>query len=132
MPAWLLVVLVVVATHRLTRLVVADEIPLVKVPRDRMVGWLDPDQPGRRAPWGGFGRSVAYLLGCPWCMSIWVGGALVWLTVQVHGLPVPWLVWLAASSCTGWAASAESEHEQRWELNDLEIQAERAKAAVRR
>jgi uncharacterized protein DUF1360 len=129
MPAWLLVLLVVVATHRLTRLAVADEIPLVKVPRDAAVNWLDPTTPGARAPWGGFGRSVAYLLGCPWCMSIWVGGVLVWLTAVMVGLPAPWLVWLAASSVTGWAASAESEHEQRYELNEQAMTRGRAEAA---
>src|SRR5688572_6745591 len=115
MPTWLLVVLVVVAIHRLTRLAVADEIPLVKVPRDAIVGWLDPDPP-KRAPLRGFGRSVAYLMTCPWCMSMWVGGFVVWATAYLVGLPVPVLVWLAASSVTGWAASAESEHEQRHEL----------------
>lgn len=121
MPSWLLVALVVLATYRVTRLVVVDEIPLVKIPRDKAVNWLEPETVGKQAPWGEFGRSVAYLLGCPWCMSVWVGGALVWLTVWLHGLPVPWLVWLAASSITGWAAQAESEHEQRWKLRQRDI-----------
>jgi hypothetical protein len=123
MPAWLLVLLVFMAVHRLTRLMVADEIPLVKVPRDKAVNWLDPDVPGRRAPWGGFGRSIAYLATCPWCTSAYTGGAVVGLTAWLVGLPVPWLVWAAASSFTGWAASAESEHEQRHELRQRQIDA---------
>jgi hypothetical protein len=128
---WLLTILVIVTVHRLTRLAVADEIPLVKVPRDTVVNWLDPID-GRRGHWGGLGRSIAYLLGCPWCMSVWVGGVVVWLTVWLHGLPVPWLVWAAASSVTGWAASAESEHEQRWKLNEQLIAAgERTTAGPR-
>jgi hypothetical protein len=131
MPTWLLVALVILATHRLTRLAVADEIPLVKVPRDAAVNWLDPETPGKQAPLGGLGRSIAYLLGCPWCMSVWVGGGVVWLTVHYVGLPAPWLVWLAASSVTGWAASAESEHEQRWQLNDQAIARGKAEAARR-
>lgn len=117
---WLLVVLVCLAVHRLTRLAIADEIPIVKVPRDRIVDWLDPLD-GRRGAWGGFGKSVAYLLGCPWCMSVWVGGFVVWGTVWLHGLPVPWLVWAAASSVTGWAASAEAEHDQRWKLRERDL-----------
>lgn len=121
MPTWLLVLLVFLATHRLTRLVVADEIPLVKAPRDAIVNWLDPDRPKRRAPLGGFGRSIAYLITCPWCMSGWTGGAIVWATAYLVDLPVPWLVWAAASSFTGWAASAESEHEQRHELRQRQI-----------
>lgn len=120
--AWLLVLLVILAIHRLTRLAVADEIPLVKVPRDKAVDWLDPLN-GRLPPWGGFGKSIAYLLGCPWCMSVWVGGFVVWGTAWLHGLPVPWLVWAAASSVTGWAAAAESEHDQRWKLNEQRLAA---------
>jgi hypothetical protein len=123
MPAWLLVVLTVITIHRVTRLVVADEIPIVKVPRDRAVDWLDPLTPGRRAPWGGFGKSVAYLLTCPWCMSVWTGAVIVFVVCHVTNLPVPVLVWAAASSVTGWAASAESEHEQRWQLADQQITA---------
>lgn len=124
MHEWLLVLLLIVAVHRLTRLAVADEIPLVKVPRDTIVDWLDPvgaaGQPPK-PPLGGFGRSIAYLLTCPWCMSMWVGGALVWATTWWVSVPVPLLVWLAASSVTGWAASAESEHEQRHELAQRQI-----------
>lgn len=131
MPAWLLVLLVFLAVHRLTRLAIADEIPVVKVPRDWVVNRLDPDVPGARPAWGGFGRSVAYLLGCPWCMSAWTGGLVVWLTAWLVGLPVPWLVWLAASSVTGLIASAESEHEQRYELNEQDIAKGKAEAARR-
>ena len=119
--AWLLTLLVVLAVHRLTRLAIADEIPVVKVPRDRIVDWLDPVA-GRRGHWGGFGRSVAYLLGCPWCMSVWVGAFVVWGTAWTVGLPVPWLVWAAASSVTGWAASAESEHDQRYALRQRDLE----------
>lgn len=121
MPTWLLVALVFLATHRLTRLAIADEIPLVKVPRDAAVNWLDPEAAGARAPWGGFGRSVAYLLGCPWCMSVWVGAWVVGLTAWLVGLPAPWLVWVASSSVTGLVASWESEHEQRHALNDQAV-----------
>jgi hypothetical protein len=120
MPAWLLVALILGGVHRLTRLLVQDEIPLVKVPRDKVVAWLDPP-PGRRPPWGGLGRSIAYLATCPWCMSVWVGAGVVWLTAWLHGVPVPWLVWAAASSTTGLLGSWEAEHEQRWQLNDRDL-----------
>lgn len=119
MPVWLLVILVIITVHRVTRLAVADELPLVRVPREWAVNWLDPGT--GRAPLGGFGRSIAYLLTCPWCMSFWVGAAVVWATAHTVGLPAPVLVWVAASSVTGWAASAEAEHEQRWQLADHQI-----------
>lgn len=131
MPAWLLVLLVFLAVHRLTRLAIADEIPVVKLPRDWIVNRLDPDVPGVRPAWGRFGRSVAYLLGCPWCMSMYMGGLVVWLTAWLVGLPAPWLVWLAASSVTGLIASVESEHEQRYELNEQDIAKGKAEAARR-
>ncbi len=119
MPVWLKVLLVIVTVHRATRLAVADEIPLAKAPRDWVIARLDP--PGRRPPWGKFGTSIAYLVDCPWCMSVWVGAAVVWATSRWVGLPAPVLVWAAASTVTGLIASWESEHEQRWKLNDQAI-----------
>lgn len=120
MGNWLLVVLVMLATHRLTRLVVVDEIPLVKIPRDKAVDWLDPVAPGKRAPLGGFGRSIAYLMGCPWCTSAYTGGIVVLLTSLTASLPTPLLVWAASSSVTGLIASFEARHEQIWEAAELE------------
>jgi hypothetical protein len=118
--AWLVALLTILAIHRLTRLAVADEIPVVKVPREKLQNWFDPLD-GRLPPAGGRLRSIAYLLGCPWCMSIWIGAILVLVVCHVVSLPVPALVWLAASSVTGWAASAESEHEQRHTLRQRQI-----------
>ena len=50
-------------TARITRLITDDYI----------LGWLRAAVIGR---WGPLSKP-AYLIGCPWCMSIWVAGAVV-------------------------------------------------------
>lgn len=57
---WLIVLLFVLAVARLTHLVTQDFI------FDRPRAWL------QRC----CGTSIAYLVQCPWCLSIWIGGAL--------------------------------------------------------
>lgn len=97
----LVVALVCLATHRLTLGVVEDR--LTRRPRtaiqnhyerayEQRTGRVDPDE---------WQSAVAYLLSCPWCMSIWVGGAVTAATVYLTSVPLPVLVWLASSSVTG-------------------------------
>lgn len=113
MAADLVTVLVfVLATHRLTRLVVRDEVPLARVPRDWILdtfGSYDEDghlTGGRR--WGALGWALAYVLTCDWCTSVWVGYGLLGICALsgVH-MPLPWLVPLAASSVAGLLAERE-------------------------
>lgn len=52
------------ATYRLTRLIVEDEIAAPV--RNRVWEQFDPAD-----------SKVGYLLTCPWCVSIWVGAAVV-------------------------------------------------------
>lgn len=126
MPAWLLVVLIFLATHRLTRLVIADNVPIVKIPRDRAIEWLDPTpeqvqrNPSAKGHWSGTGRALAYLLECPWCMSVYVGGAVVLLTDLFVSVPAPWLVWIAASTVTGFMANFEARQDQAHALAEIE------------
>lgn len=121
---WLVVVLIALATFRLTRLVVKDTIPAVKVPRDAIVNWLDPDD-AWKIEWlasrelagkpyldppsghlGAVGKSLAYLLSCPWCMSVWVGAAVTYATNLWVSVPMPWLTWAAACAVTGLLANS--------------------------
>jgi hypothetical protein len=97
-PAWLMVVLTILAVFRVTRLVNEDTItaPLRRwvVGRD---GELEPDEVGR---WG-------YFITCPWCVSIWVGTvvsvvAVLWGDNRVVLIG---LLALAASASTGLIAS---------------------------
>lgn len=88
LPTWLLVLLVFLAVARLTRLVVEDAI------LDRPRAWLQSRKPD---------GPLAYLLGCPWCVSIWLGAGVAAAT---YNWPDRWwVVWpllaLAASQATG-------------------------------
>lgn len=91
---WLLVVLVVLATARLTRLINEDAI--LDAPR----AWVQQHAPD----------SVVYLVQCPWCVSMWVGGpvaaaAVLWPSNRA----VAWgLLALAASEVTGLIAARET------------------------
>lgn len=120
MNDWLLLVLLTLATYRITRFLVRDELPLIKAPRDAIANWLDPrDQDGdpvEPSPAGGFGRAVAYLIECPWCMSAWVAAWLVWVADSWVGLPVPVLMAAAVWGAAGLVAAAEARSDARDKL----------------
>ena len=136
MPAWLLVLLVFLTVHRLTRLAIADAVPVVKIPRDAAIRFLDPTpeqvaaKPSLKGHWGTTGRALAYLLECPWCMSAYVGGAVVLVTQHFVSLPAPWLVWIAASTVTGLIADFEARMDLAQERGEIEKR--RALAAEQR
>lgn len=102
MDLWLLLIVMSLATYRLTRFVVDDTFPPVLWVRHKLAGgWTGPDDdvPVYRARW--VPQWLADLVSCPWCASGWVAAgvtASVWWWV---GLPVPVLVWLAV-----WAVGA--------------------------
>lgn len=98
MPDWLLVLLVCVATYRLTRLLALDEFPPTAWMRDRVERRFGADS------------SPAYLVHCPWCVSVYVGAAVVLATDAAvdGGLAVPALVWGAASAVSGLLAAVET------------------------
>lgn len=113
----LTVVILALATHRVTRLITRDSIPLVAIPRERFIArWAAYDQPEEMK---GVGihpkgtnivmRSAAYLWECDWCASVWVGGILTLITANIINLPLPWLVWPAVSTITGLIAQREPE-----------------------
>ena len=135
-PSWLLVVMTCLATYRVTRFITTDAFPLVAGPRR----WIDkhwnpfPDQDTwdsyRKAPEAaqdivrnnlaeigilsrptGLKRSIAYLIGCSWCTSIWVSGGLVGGLVALGWMTWTWavLLWLTASAVTGAIAQREPE-----------------------
>jgi len=116
---WLLAILTCLATHRVTRVVTRDYLPIIAIPRRKIVLWLDPAvevdgrhiTPTPRYPLGILGRSVAYLLECDWCASVWVAGAIVAAEWYLTPWPVPYplLLVAAASTVTGLIAQHEPE-----------------------
>ena len=113
----LTVILMALATHRATRFITRDAMPIIAVPRERFVNrWAAYDEPEEMRgvalhPKGTnvFMRSAAYLWECDWCASVWVGGILTLITANLIDLPLPWLVWPAISSVTGLIASRETD-----------------------
>lgn len=130
------VVLVIMATYRITRFITTDAFPLVAAPRR----WIDkhwnpfPDQnvwdSYRQSPQAakdivikalrdagvtshptGLKRSIAYLIGCSWCTSIWVSAGVNAFAMIFIGFTWPWyvLLWLTASAVTGVLASREPQ-----------------------
>lgn len=83
----------ILAVHRLTRLVVDDEI--LDTPRTRLVDWLDDRDHSK----------LVYLAGCYWCTSVYVAAGCA---VVKHRWPNLWntVRWpLAMSAATGIIAS---------------------------
>ena len=89
MPTWLALVLCALASHRLTRLVVADSIA------DRPRTWLTVHLPAL----------LAKVISCAWCVGFWIAGGFVAGAVLSGLLPrswwVLWLAWPAVASGAG-------------------------------
>lgn len=97
-------VLTVLAIARVTRLITRDA--LFDTPRTWLAQRLIT--PGRARV---LRDHLAYLILCPWCMSIYVGAAAAYAYAQWHGtMPYMTVVLaLAASHVTGFLASKEGE-----------------------
>ncbi len=127
LPTYLLVLLFVLGTFRGTRFVTRDEFPLFKFPRDVIVAFFDPDNSHReRWSWakpraGWFGKSIAYLVECDWCVSVYVAALFSYLT-YAHPQQMQWvLLALTASGVTGMIATWEAVIEQKFEMRKIEI-----------
>lgn len=136
MDTWLLLIVMSLATYRLTRLVVEDVFPPVLWLRDRLAGGWRPltsveertlsvlptekaselrhvwsvDEDGESRyiyRWRYVPQWIADLLSCPWCASGWIAAGVTAGTWAVVGLPVPLLVWLATWAVGALIASQE-------------------------
>lgn len=114
MDLWLLLVLMSVATYRITRLVTTDTLPPALWIRDRLAGgWREaedhetptdvidgvPSVYNKRAPWST--HWVGKLITCNWCASAYVAAGVVGTVWVVDGLPLPGLLWVSV-----WGAGA--------------------------
>lgn len=112
-----IIVLYALATARITRLVTTDKLTLP--PRRAVVRWAFRRRYGA-APGEGLDEelaaaaadnppALAYLVNCPWCVSVYVGAVvapLAWFWGTSPWLAVPALA-LAFSYVTGFLASKE-------------------------
>lgn len=96
MPAWLLILLIFAATSRLTRLAIKDEVPIVKVPRDALIKFLDPTDemraadPTARGHWNGRKPNAALFV--------------IAILTLLAGAGVTWA--FLADGDNGWAATS--------------------------
>jgi hypothetical protein len=133
---WLLLVVLSLATYRLTRLAVRDDFPPVLWVRDRLAGgWRPlttkeveirskaPAWPKGVRPYqvqeikGVLNRYVrrnrrspawlADLVSCPWCASGWISLVLVTGSALTVGVPAPVLTWPAVWAVGALTASRE-------------------------
>lgn len=93
---WIVLVLICLATHRVTHLLAQDEFPPIA---DARAWVLDR--------WGEHSWQ-AYLSVCSWCMSVYVAAGVVGATILVGAsVPLPVLVAATASTVTGLLAAID-------------------------
>ena len=113
----LVLVVLSLATFRLTRLITRDDFPPIFYARR----WIQTRRPAvSRRPAQVRVRDTGELYGaspyadywwlgelvsCPWCASAYVAGGLVTVTWWMHGMPLPVFCWLAV-----WGAAAALAH----------------------
>jgi len=131
MTAWLIIGMVL-AIWRVTRLLVSDALPPVAAMRRWFITTfaetnIDGTILGGKPGWGMLGWSLAYVWTCPWCMSVWVGLAVWGLSVwPAHlSVPYPWFVIAAGSLVAGVAGQVESLYEQIYERNQRAAERDR-------
>jgi hypothetical protein len=100
--SWLLLLVLSLATFRLTRLAVRDDFPPIAWVRDKIrfykAVYLGDDEDGEEVfkyRWWG------ELITCHWCASAYVALALVELSNIFVSIPLPVVTWLAV-----WASGA--------------------------
>lgn len=103
------VVLIVLATYRATVLITDDRIfavPVLKI-QEALEARLRPDRPVLQGHENEWQSPLAYLLSCPYCLSVWMGAAVVAVvdTLTPASVPMPGLTAVAASAATGLLAS---------------------------
>lgn len=121
---FLIVVSLFLATHRVTRLITRDAIPLMSGPREaftrRWARFADAKtreqkkQTESGKTTNAFMASLAYLWECDWCASVYVSTVLTYLTWRWSELGeqhwiVAVLLGLAASTVTGLIAQIEAD-----------------------
>jgi len=123
-PLWLLAALIILATHRVTRLITRDSFPLIAAPREafarRWARFADAETPEERRrtvsgkPTNAVMASLAYLWECDWCASMYVAAVLTYLAWRWTPLGeqhwwVAVLLGLTASTSTGLIAQREPD-----------------------
>jgi hypothetical protein len=107
MPDWLLITLMTLASYRATRLIVHDQIFIGTRTKLQLGLERRKEKRTRKHTDDVWQSKLAYLIGCPWCMGIWVSAIIVWITTFFTSVPLPVLVWAAVSCLVGFLAMLE-------------------------
>ena len=85
-----LVIILSAVCYRVSRFIVLDS--LIDEPRNWVMSWLEMHP-------NAFTRKTWELLGCPWCITVWVAAGTVALQhFVVDPVPVPIWTWLAVAT----------------------------------
>ena len=85
-----LVIILSAVCYRVSRFIVLDT--LIDEPRNWVLSWLEMHP-------NAFTMKLHELLGCPWCITIWVSAGTVALQhFVVDPVPVPIWTWLAVAT----------------------------------
>jgi hypothetical protein len=89
--SYLVLLIVLSATvYRISRFIVLDT--LIDEARNCVLSWLELRT-------SMFWSKIHDLLGCPYCITIWISAAAVAITdIWITGVPMPVWTWLAAAS----------------------------------
>jgi hypothetical protein len=109
---WIVLTIILSAvTYRVGRFIVLDT--LIDGTRDKVYSVLEyreqdwEDLPSRRNIYWG---KLRELLGCPWCITIWVAAFTVIAAEFFTSIPMPLFTWLAvATGSLVWWAIIDSE-----------------------
>lgn len=119
---WPIIILTCLTVFRVTRLLVIDRV--FERPRLALYRWAclrgenawarDAEPEDRALVLSNIAQGLtkmpllAYYLTCSWCVSIWVGAAVVGTEMlTMRDVPAPILLWLASSGVTGILSSWE-------------------------
>jgi hypothetical protein len=105
------VVLLGLATHKLTRLIARDSVTaVVRAPFTRFVSDAPASEVDERSRGHGMQKAVGQLLGCQYCLGPWVASALTFahaLWPKPTRRPPRWTSAPAGAGCDGpWASSS--------------------------
>lgn len=89
----MLFLLLILTTYRLTRFIVLDDFPPIRYLRERAIGEDGNRLSDTRLGW------LGELLGCHWCVSVWISAGVVSVAQAVTGdVPYPLLSWPACAA----------------------------------
>lgn len=119
----LFILILLGASHRVTRFITRDKIPLIALPRKKFVDrWAGYDNAppemynvaaisGKRTNL--LMRSLVELWECDWCVGVWVSAILTYVSTYFISLPwAGWWPWVLVGACVASGVGFLAERER--------------------